>query len=157
MLISSFVLAYDISTYTPKTGRLLKEDSTVINEADFLEASAAAVGADMEVLQFTADLTSPLDYTTSIGQDFIVHQMTFNFNGTITETLTIDVVDDNTLYNARVENTNLSAIQYWNWEEVDGKLYVYSADEEDAELNISISSATAATTQAAFTILYSLR
>lgn len=103
-IMSSFVFAYstnytgDIKTMAPNNGQLMKNNGTLVNEAD-----------SIYVIQNTYSLTSAaINYTTAFTDSAKILEVEIHFDAPVTETVTITKVFSNTAYNTVRSTTSLT-------------------------------------------------
>lgn len=149
----------DIEEYIPSSGRILKEDSTVVNVADLLLGESSAGGLKISsipttvgTVQFSQDLSvGALAFTTELDKNFILEEVELKFSEEVTEKITVTKIHENNNYSTIRYNDD-TAQTYTNfvYDEVDGKIKCYGSE------NIKIECTNTGTTGIVYgTITYS--
>lgn len=96
-LISFGIFARNIVNVPPRSGRIIKEDNNIVNEAD-----------SVEIIQITQDLSlGPLNYTTTFSESVRIVEVEIHFDVMVSETILITKVFSDPNYNALRKSQNL--------------------------------------------------
>jgi hypothetical protein len=145
ILLCNFVFAVNedyvnpyISSMGARNGQLYKNDGSVVNEVD-----------NVKTLQFQHNFTTEgaLDFTTTFDNSVRVLEVEINFDDTVTETLKITKIFENTDYNTLRKSVSLLSNASFVFNDV---IYL----NEGQQINITCTADTA-TTIANITITYS--